>query len=205
MENFIEDREYRETDLGKYERKLMNESSLSRVWNHFYNEKIPVALISAFRWNFPHQQNINRNRELAAMVRRAGYGYVYVDGAWKDDKTGELSYEDSILVIGNEDTSNLEFEKYLKQWQTLFDQDAVLVKKKGDKGIGTLLNKDGSEFSVGSMKPNKVGELFTKLRGRGERTFTLEDVARDELSWAGKLLIGYLKNHPEKVPLINDF
>jgi len=84
----------------------LKETTLSRVFRHFQNKNIPVGIITAFRDEYDYKQNVKRNKALAGKIKKARYGYIYVDGHWqeKDKDTGELVdvNEDSILVVGSE-------------------------------------------------------------------------------------------------------
>lgn len=61
--------------------KNLNESSLSRVWQHVKSAK-PICILTAFCGEHELQKNIQRNKALAADIRAAGYGYFFVDGYW---------------------------------------------------------------------------------------------------------------------------
>jgi len=87
----------------------LKETTLSRVFRHFQNKNIPVGIITAFRDEYDYKQNVKRNKVLASKIKKARYGFVYVDSHWKekDKDTGELVdvNEDSILVVGSEKDS----------------------------------------------------------------------------------------------------
>ena len=95
----------------------LKETTLSRVFRHFQNKKIPVGIITAFRNEFTHNQNEQRNKVLAGNITNAGYGYVYVDGHWKEKSNGGKVdvKEDSILIIGREN-DNGKLKGLLKKW-----------------------------------------------------------------------------------------
>lgn len=91
--------------------KLINETTLSRVWRHFTNTKIPVGMISAYT-KVPagagegeikrlDRENLSRNKRLASDVQAAGYGFVFVDGKYRY-KDGSMGDEQTLLVIGGE-------------------------------------------------------------------------------------------------------
>jgi len=79
----------------------LKETTLSRVFRHFQNKNIPVGIITAFRDEFTYKQNVKRNKVLAGKIKKARYGYVYVDGHWKekDKDRGELVDVKKILLL----------------------------------------------------------------------------------------------------------
>ncbi len=85
----------------------LKETTLSRVFRHFQNKKIPVGIITAFRRLKSYKENVNRNKVLANKITSAKYGYVYVEGYWQDKSDGNkaAAKEDSILIVGRENDS----------------------------------------------------------------------------------------------------
>ena len=47
----------------------LKETTLSRVFRHFRNEKIPVGIITAFRGDNTYKENVKRNKVLAAKIK----------------------------------------------------------------------------------------------------------------------------------------
>ena len=172
----------------------LKETTLSRVFRHFQNKKIPVGIITAFRDEFEYGQNVKRNKVLASKIKKARYGFVYVDGHWKEkDKDpksntyGELIdvNEDSILVIGSEN-DNGKLKGLLKIWVKEYNQDAALFKDEGTTKV-VLLDKSGKSTEISnrfSLKQLEFG--YTKLHGRGGRSFSFDE-ERDGLGWLGRM------------------
>lgn len=173
----------------------INESSLSRVWQHFTNPEHSVAILTAFRGRHDYDpeltseqvylKNVERNKQLASEIRRLGYGFFFVDGHWIENQgtPHELAVkEDSIFVIGSQ--KNTAFAQDMHGLGNMFGQEAVLVK---DKEGTRLINKDGSEFELGNIQPGKMGEIYTKLRNNKQANSFVFESERDELSWIARL------------------
>lgn len=166
--------------------KQINEASLSRVWQHAESDR-PIALITAFRGEYDLEENKRRNKELAATIRKMGYGFFFVDGYWIENQgTPEEVHvsEDSIFVIAPEDTDT-KFREQMTKLADYYNQDGVLIK---DKEGAKVYTGDGNVmFDVGTLKPGKAGEIYTRLRNnKKSNTFVFES-ERDDLGWLQRL------------------
>jgi len=173
----------------------LTEASLSRVWKHFNNPDHSVAILTAFRGRHDYEpdltarevyhKNVERNKQLASELKRLGYGYFFVDGHWIENQgtDHELAVkEDSIFVIGS--NKNSAFAQDIHKLGNMFNQDAVLVK---DNDGTRLINKDGSEYSLGEIHPGQMGDMYTRLRNnKKSNTFVFES-EREELGWIARL------------------
>lgn len=164
----------------------LKEASLSRVWQHAQSDR-PIALLTAFRGEYDKEENVRRNKELAATIRKLGYGYFFVDGYWIENQgTPEEVHvaEDSIFVIAPEGSD----EKFRSQMISLgdkYNQDGVLVK---DRDGAKVYDKQGGViFDVGTLQPGKAGDIYTRLRNnKKSNTFVFES-ERDDLGWLQRL------------------
>jgi hypothetical protein len=164
----------------------LQEQSLSRVWKHAESDR-PIALISAFRNEYPKEENLRRNVDMATKLRKLGIGYFYVDGFWIENRGEDNEVhvaEDSIFAIGPEG-SDAEFISHMVKLAAEFGQDGVLVKTVDGANI---YDKNGDiDFNVGTLRPGKMGEIYTRLRkGNKSRTFIFES-ERDDLGWLQRL------------------
>ena len=163
----------------------IQEASLSRVWQHAQSDR-PIALLTAFRGEFDREENVRRNKELAATIRKLGYGFFFVDGYWiENEGTPEEVHvsEDSIFVIAPEGTD----EKFREQMHKLgnkYNQDGVLIK---DKDGAKIYNKDGSNFDIGSLKPGKVADIYTRLRTNKKANSFVFEGERDDMGFIARL------------------
>jgi hypothetical protein len=163
----------------------INESSLSRVWQHFGDPEKAVGILTAFRGDNTYEQNVARNKSLAADLRNAGYGFFYVDGYWVENQGTDEERkvkEDSIFVVGK--ASDPGFAANLHRLGNSFNQDAVLVKdSKGTR----LIFKDDSEQALGKINPGALSTMYTKLRNnKKSNTFTFTE-ERDDIGFIARL------------------
>lgn len=54
----------------------VQEASLSRIWQHAKSDR-PIALLTAFRGEYDREENVRRNRQLAATIRKLGYALLF--------------------------------------------------------------------------------------------------------------------------------
>jgi hypothetical protein len=164
----------------------IQEASLSRVWQHTQSDR-PIALLTAFRGEYDREENVRRNKQLAATIRKLGYGFFFVDGYWIENQgTPEELHvsEDSLFVIAPEG-SDEKFRQQMIELGGKFNQDGVLVK---DKDGAKVYDKSGGVmFDVGELKPGKASEIYTKLRNnKKSNTFVFEG-ERDDIGFIGRL------------------
>lgn len=167
-------------------RTFLNETTLSRVYSHF-NSTRPIAILTAFRGDFTYKDNIKRNKQLAALIKKAGYGYFFVDGHWVeyDGNNSDDSSEDSIFIIGDEN-DNGKLKGLATKWGKKYNQDAILFKDEQKDAKIELIFQNGSSESIGKFNPNKLAQAYTKLRGRSGHTFVFESVYVEK-NWIGKI------------------
>jgi hypothetical protein len=65
--------------------EIISEVKLARVHQYFTDLDRTAALLTAFRGEYTREENQQRNRTLAAEIRKLGYGYVFVDGYWVEN------------------------------------------------------------------------------------------------------------------------
>ena len=158
----------------------LNEVKLGRVLQHFQSDRT-VVILTGFRGDKSRKENIQRNKNIASKLRKAGFGFFYVDGYWIENKGTayeEKVSEDSIFAIA-EPTRAKELIELAHKIANNFDQDAIFV----DEIKGSLENKNfvksGEEVYLyyangkkekldSTFKPDKIGDFYTQLRGKGK-------------------------------------
>jgi hypothetical protein len=161
----------------------LQEASLSRVWQHSQDPGTEFAILTAFRGEYPYEENTQRNRSLAADLRDQGYGFFYLDGYWVENEGTDQERrvkEDSIFTINRRAK---DFAATIHRLGNRYDQEAVVVK---DSRGTRLIFKDGTEQSLGQLRPGAMGTIYSQLRHRRGATFVFES-ERDDLGWISRL------------------
>ena len=147
--------------------ETLNEASLSRVWQHFNDPEKTIVIFTAFRDERTYKENVQMNKKFAAELKKAGFGYFFVDGHFPENEGTEDEVEvkeDSIFAIGN-----------IKEGQKLINlahklansanQDSIIVK--GTDGKIFFLDQQGKkDYLQGGLKPGAMGKYYTKLRNK---------------------------------------
>jgi len=164
----------------------IQEASLSRVWQHAQSDR-PIALITGFRGEYDYEENVTRNKQLSATVRKFGYGHFFVDGYWiENEGTPEEEHvaEDSIFVIAPVGTDE-EFKSQMIRLGAEYGQDGVLIKTVDGANI---YDKNGDiMFNVGTLQAGKAGEIYTRLRNNKKSNTFIFESERDDIGWLQRL------------------
>lgn len=163
-------------------------TTLSRVYSHFQDMTRPVAIMSAYRDSYDPRANVQRGKALAADVKNAKFGYVFIDGSYIENQgTPQETKVDevSILIIGYpNDSGNLK-SNLLKQLMGKYEQESVIYRPQNTPEI-FLLHNNGTQQALGKFYPNQIGDYMSRLRGRGERAFIIEG-AHHGKTWMARL------------------
>lgn len=167
-----------------FKERLVNESSLGRIFQHSKNSNI--AIMTAHRGEFDAKENEKRNRELASLIRANKFGYVPVTGYYVENQGQEDEQkvqEKSFLIISSKDDGG-RLKGFVKKMGAKFNQDSVLYKNADDEDaflIGTVAGRwpgKDVEHRAGKFVPQKIGMFYTKMRNH--RTFVFESVVELE-------------------------
>jgi hypothetical protein len=164
---------------------FINESSLSRVWKHMKDHD--YGTITAFRGNYTHKENMQRNKSLVSKIMAKGYSVTAIDGGyvenWDDDEVENKDVtENSYLVVDIKDKGTL--EKDLRKWGEEFEQDSILFGKANEKPalIGTS-KRQGQKLSYGkkimnfdAVKYGYKGQFFSQVN---DRPFIFESIIHE--------------------------
>ena len=166
----------------------INETSLSRVWQHFKNDNT-VVIMTAFRGDKTYQENLTNNKKVANIFKSNKFGYFFVDGYWIENKgeNDEMKVsEDSIFVITEPSRSDELIDLAFKEAKR-YNQDAIFVKTKDDV---YLYFKDGSKSKLtGGLQPGKVGDFYTQLRNNKESNTFVFESARENYGFFGNYAV----------------
>lgn len=181
--------------MKEFKQHLINESGLSRLWQH--NEEHDCGALTAYRTArncgegepYSSKENKQRNKSLLAKIKANGYGATTLRGKYPEG--GKSVTEVSYFVVDLQDKGNL--EKTIKALGKEFEQDSILFIPKGAikiKGINASLigtNKcDNNWIGYGQSQPFERGRLgidspiYTSyVNGR---PFIFEEVGKEVIS-----------------------
>lgn len=155
----------------------INESSLSRVWQHTQEEGNPFGMMTAFRGEYSYDQNVIRNLKLKNDIRDLKYGFFYVDGYYIENEgtpNEKRVSEDSFFIVGSKSDNDGKLRGNMIMLAKKYNQETVLVK---DIAGINLWTADGEKvLSLPAFKPNEVGEIYTQLRNKSKRPFRFENI-----------------------------
>lgn len=168
--------------------KFLDESSLSRVWQHVSQHKVPTwGMLTAFRSSNTRAENLKLNKQLAADLRDKGYGFFKVEGHWLECQDDTIPYdkcptdklvdatEESLFVPG---ISKSDIHMLGKK----YGQDSVLYgdKKHGDKA--QLIFSKGGTLNLGSFNVNKVQQAYSKFKSGKSFAFDTDEKPKTDTS-----------------------
>ncbi len=146
------------------------ESGLSRIWQTM--QEHDTGFVTAFRHEYKHAENIERNKALITDLRRY-FDVTSVKGAYVENygtPDAKTVGENVFFVSAPED--NRQLKAHLQQLGQKYEQDSVLyVPKGGQRGflIGTkegVWPGLGVENELANPVFGKAGEFFTTIKGR---------------------------------------
>jgi hypothetical protein len=158
--------------------EYIDETSLTRVMRK--SQKGGMAIMSAQRGDKSKAENKARSKQLEKDVRGAGLPgptkvagrYTENPGTPQEKKVGEKSH---VITPGKK--GKRKFKKAIEKLGKKYDQDSVLIQRKGG-GEATLKGTSktswpgqGKNVKIGKMKPGRTGEFDTKVKNK---TFTVE-------------------------------
>ncbi len=164
-------------------KEYLNEINLNRVIKHLKDPNEAVVIFTTWRAENPKEYNEASLRAAASKLRAAGFGYVYVEGHWIENKGTEDERdvsEMSIFAIARKERAK-ELIALCKKIADENNQDAIFVKDgDGKNNRYYLLYKDGHEEILSGNITLNIKDFYTKLL-RKNRAFTIEGVKTYEL------------------------
>lgn len=186
------------------------EAKLSLVWQDFALPEQPVAIISASGGENDDKENTRLNRELAASVRQAGYGFVWVVGMWIENKgepTGQPVADVSLIVRGprcpagaatQQEEVNAKMRSVFTAQAKKHNQNAFVFKPavaSADDLQILFVDREGLVVDHGTdLRIDEIATNYGRLRSGGNagRTFGF-GAAYYPQSWAGAMLAAALR------------
>lgn len=172
-------------NLLGFKAKTLHESSIGRIYQH--SQESTIGIVTAYRGDNSPEVNASLNNKLQGAIRANGFGFIKLTGHYTENQgTSEARkvVEQSFLVISNKN-DNGKLKGFLRKVGFEFDQDAVIYKEPGKKAIiigttnGVTAKGEprqpglGNEFVIGDLKPNKIGDMYSKMKGN-KGTFIFE-------------------------------
>lgn len=170
----------RDSGVKVKEHSMINESSLSRIWDKTQNHT--CGAISGYRNENDAETNRQNNAEISAYLIGRGYSVTRVSGNYIEDNDKEVA-EPSFFVCNHtvEGDDFGQLEKDLRMLGSRYNQESVLIVPVGGKGaflVGTsddptIVPSKGQKITVGSGVYGAVaGQYLSRVRGR---EFAFED------------------------------
>ena len=161
---------------------ITTESSLSRI--HSKMGVHACGAITAYRGEFTHKENQQRNRSLLAKLQALGYSVTAIKGSYIEnhgsDDAKEVSEHSYFVCSKLEGDDQGRLEKDLIHLGSAFDQDSILSIRQGAKAalVGTSHRENawpayGNREEVGSFKGGKAAEFMSRVNNR---SFVFEDI-----------------------------
>ncbi|MBC8389812.1 MAG: hypothetical protein H8E13_17440 [Actinobacteria bacterium] len=160
-------------------KQVLNESSLSRVWQHFNNPEITIVIFTAFRDGVEYEISMKKNKSFAATLKNNKFGYFYVNGYFPENEGTDEEVqvkEDSIFAIARKNRGN-DLIALCHKLANSANQDSIIVKE--TSGEIYFLKASGSKdkLSKGTMSAGKLGKYYTQLRNKKvSNTFVFEGI-----------------------------
>lgn len=166
--------------------QTLTEKSLSRIHSKLQNSA--TGAITAYRGEFTHMENRQRNRSLLSKLMERGYSVTSINGSYVEnygsDDAKEVTEHSFFVSSKTQGDDNGELENFLVQLGKEFDQDSILsIPYGGDACLIGTSSRDsafpnlGAKVPVGSFKGGKAGEFMSKVHNK---SFVFEDVEQPQ-------------------------
>jgi hypothetical protein len=159
-------------------------ASLGRIWQHWNNRHDQsFAIVTPYR-QFPsdlpptqkpawEKEQERKTIEFKAILRSHDLGYIPMTGAWKGESG--LDTEPSYFI------PNISLET-VKSLQKEFKQQAVLYCGQETGGSVHLLWEDGRVEDIGTFHPQRIGDVFSRIKGKPFTFASVSEGFMDALS-----------------------
>lgn len=161
----------------------LNESSLSRVWQHFKSDKT-LVIFTAFRDENTYEENNRKNKKIATILKNSGFGYFFVDGFFPENEgtPDEIQVKENSIFAIAEKNRGSELIKLCHELVNSANQESIIVKDSG--GDIYFLESNGTKQKLaGDMKPGKLGKYYTQPRNKKQSNMFIFENERDGLGY----------------------
>ena len=160
-------------ELNRLISYVINEATFSKIYRNMENKT--CGILTAYRSDLSHKENIKRNQQLAEDLRANGLGFNRVIGRYKEADSDKIATESSFIVYTEKDKYWL--KNILIKLGIKYNQDSIIVidKQNGAYLIGASGNDKNlpknSELFIGKFTPSKIADVYTQL---GKDSFIFE-------------------------------
>lgn len=164
-------------------------ASMSRILQHVKNKN--VGTMSASRGNLSEAENRKRNKEMKALIRKAGFGYIPIRGRYIENigTNKEQAVDEDVVFITSDATEEAKgkLKHLMVQLGKKYRQDTILFKPFDSdeaKLVHTYGNKKGREINIGKFRADEIGEFFSRTKG-GKHSFVFrhgQDDKKEDLA-----------------------
>jgi len=177
--------------------EIKTESSLSRIHSKIGSRA--TGAITAYRGEFTHRENQQRNRSLLAKLQGLGYSVTAIKGSYIEnhgsEDAKEVSEHSYFVASKTEGNDAGKLEKDLIQLGSTFDQDSILSIPYGEKArlVGTSQRENawpayGQREQVGGFKGGKAAEFMSRVNNRSFVFEDIEDIGTINGRWGNSIL-----------------
>lgn len=151
----------------------LDESSLSRIFTHIRQGKRSFGIISPFRGDLPKAENEERYIELKKTVRTLGYGFIEMQGGFKEE--GGFTLEKSLFIPSITRKELVELGKKYDQYSVIHKDENSFVEigTNSNAGIGRIKNsfqfKDRNSLELAQEVMKDFFSKLTKGSHRGKK------------------------------------
>ena len=167
----------------------LTEASLSRLIDHM-NKGDVIAIITGYRTDQTVRQNTSANKQIAAALRRHGFGFHKAVGGYVEDvhrpdgaiEQVDVDGERSMIVYASPKDQDVMFN-LVKSLGHRFKQDSVLLVDKNNQACwyytnDTSKHKHGDVVPLGEFHAKLIGKYYTKINKKHFVFKTLEEAVK---------------------------
>ena len=147
----------------------MTEATMSRVWQHHAQSgHKSFALMTSWRSDVPHEQNLNNWESFKQEIKDHGHGYSLMRGKGQEEHPSDpnktiSTWEPSAMVHGISLDHAKALGKKHNQWGILYSGPET----KGNTHMIEL--GSDSHTDLGKFHAKRVGDYWTSLRFKGKK------------------------------------
>jgi len=172
--------------------EFLDESSISRVWNHTQNRN--VGIITAHRGEMSDDEKLHANRNLEADIRDkkkgGGFGFIHVKGRYIENRgtpTERTVEHEHSYVVTSPANDGGKLKGFLNKAGAKYGQESV-VWKPHDRPNASFLytsptkdHKVGDEEDQGPFHPRKIKDYHSRLMHSNKSfSFAHDDEVKEE-------------------------